>query len=82
MAHDSIERQFADDQRVTEFADDTDPLIRDLEPVLRDAQPTLASLRRLVPRRHPGGDDRGYDGGRTAPARGSSIRVSGTTRGL
>ena len=36
-------------RRLETFAEDTDPLIRDLEPVLEDAQPTLASLRRLAP---------------------------------
>ena len=36
-------------ERVTEFAVDTEPLLRDLEPVLEDAVPTLASLRRLAP---------------------------------
>jgi phospholipid/cholesterol/gamma-HCH transport system substrate-binding protein len=36
-------------RRVSRFAVDTEPLLRDLEPVLEDAQPTLVSLRRLSP---------------------------------
>jgi phospholipid/cholesterol/gamma-HCH transport system substrate-binding protein len=36
-------------RRLSRFAIDTEPLIRDLDPALEDAVPTLASLRRLAP---------------------------------
>ena len=36
-------------RRLSEFSQDTEPLLRDLEPVLQDVRPTLASLERLSP---------------------------------